>query len=115
MASILGLSTPAWYAKEENIQAQRFLGLVMLVSGLFATAIAPATGGIIAAVAFPLVAGGSFTVGASLIQEVLGKAYGCSRGKTKRVFAGVCFMIPQPLGWLLGAIFWRLSNRANGR
>lgn len=106
---------PAFYAKSKFIQDQRIIGVALIAIGILATLFSPLTMGSTAAIAAPCIALGGILIGASLIQQVVGNAYGCSEGKFKRVAAGICIMLGGPLGWAIGGLLWHLSNRDNFR
>lgn len=106
---------PAFYAKSKFIENQRIIGIALIAIGILATAFSPLTMGSTATIAAPCIASGGLLIGASLIQQVVGNAYGCSEGKFKRAAAGICIMLGGPLGWAIGGLLWHLSNRDNNR
>lgn len=99
-----------FYAKSDFIQNQRIIGVALLALGILGTVF-----GVSAAMGAPALAIGGILIGASLIQQVVGNAPGCSQGQMKRVAAGICIMLGGPLGWVIGGVLWHLSNRDNHR
>lgn len=113
-ASIPGLAKePAFYAKEKFIKEQRLIAISMFVIAALAIFASTFTAGLTAGVAVPLIQIGSALIGASLIQQVVGDAYGCAQGKVKRVAAGILFIIGGPAGWAIGSLLWYFSNQDN--
>lgn len=102
-----------FYANKQFIAAQRIVGLSLISFGFLALCFAPLTKGITVAPAVLLIGAGSVTIGASLIQQVIGHAPDCQRGRVKRVIAGILFMVGGPIGWGVGGLLWYLSNRNN--
>ena len=104
---------PAFYAKANFIKDQRILGISFIAMGDLAIFASSFTAGMTAAIAAPLISLGCGLIGASLIQQVVGDAHGCSQGKVKRIIAGIFLMIGGPVGWTAGGVLWYLSNRDN--
>lgn len=101
------------YATESFIRTQRIMGIWQICLGLLSIFLLPFVGAVIIFVAVPLVVSGSIFIGASLLQQAIGNSPGCQEGKAKRAIAGLCFLLPTPVTWLIGAIFWHCSNRDN--
>ena len=105
----------SFFAKPHFIQAQRLTAVALFALGCLASTFAPATSGASMAAAYPLMHLGTALVGASLIQQVIGDAPGCTEGKVKRIIAGALMILGGPLGTLVGAFFWHASNEDNMR
>lgn len=105
LAAVAQHNKTPFYATENWIRAQRVTGLVLMALSAFASTIPtalPAVG--------PLFVGGSILIGASLIQQVIGKSPGCETSRTSRAIAGACIMLIPFFGWIPGLLFWPIPN-----
>ena len=104
------LKDTSWYAKKDFIKTQRIIGVALIAIGLLSTFF---TAGISGVFGISCVALGGALIGATLIQQVIGDAPDCTKGKVKRVIGGILIMAGGPLGWAIGGLLWHLSNRDN--
>jgi len=103
--NVLNRPQTEFYAKEKFINMQRVIAISLLAVGIITSIFFPPAGMVIFGI-------GCGLIGTSLIQQVIGNAEGCQKGRIKRIAAGVFFMIGAPL---FGSLFWFLSDLNNRR
>ncbi len=104
---------PAFFATTSWIRAQRVASLALVALGLIASTLAPIAAGIVTGAVTPLILSASVLFGASLIQQSMGDAPGCERGKITRAVAGAFIMLFPIFGWIPGALLWHESYLLN--
>ena len=104
---------PAFFATTSWIRAQRVASLALVTLALMASTLAPIATGATAGIATPLILSASVLFGASLIQQAMGDAPGCERGKITRAVAGAFIMLFPIFGWVPGGILWYDSYQLN--